>query len=97
MSIKGEKSVLWLTLILLTVLMYWPVFSSGRLPGGEMSDTVAQDIPSFHIPLNGLPVLSFHCGTPGYFAEPPSMSPSAHRSSILSGAFQCFFSVPRRP
>lgn len=73
MSIKGEKSVLWLTLILLTVLMYWPVFSSGRLPGGEMSDTVAQGYPffsytaerlaSFELPLWNPRIF---CGTPFY-------------------------------
>lgn len=73
MSIKGEKSVLWLTLILLTVFMYWPIFSSGRLPGGEMSDTVAQGYPffsytaerlaSFELPLWNPRIL---CGTPFY-------------------------------
>ncbi len=30
---------------LLAVLVYWPVFSSSRLPGGEMSDTVHQGYP----------------------------------------------------
>lgn len=33
--------------IILSVLVYWPVFSSGRLPGGELSDTVHQGYPFF--------------------------------------------------
>ncbi len=47
MRLKDEKTVLWITLVSLTVLTYWPAFSSGRLPGGEMSDTVAQGYPFF--------------------------------------------------
>ena len=47
MRLKDEKTVLWITLVSLTVLTYWPAFSSGRLPGGDMSDTVAQGYPFF--------------------------------------------------
>ncbi|MBD3370145.1 hypothetical protein GF402_07270 [Candidatus Fermentibacteria bacterium] len=34
-----------LLLLLLTLLTYWPVLLQGRLPGGELSDTVAQGYP----------------------------------------------------
>lgn len=47
MSIRDEKTILWLVLLVLALLTYWPVFSSGRLPGGELSDTVAQGYPFF--------------------------------------------------
>ena len=32
---------------LLSVLVYWPIFTSLRLPGGEMSDTIHQGYPFF--------------------------------------------------
>ncbi len=47
MYLKGEKTVLGITLILLSVLTYWTIFSSSRLPGGDMSDTVSQGYPFF--------------------------------------------------
>jgi hypothetical protein len=34
-----------LLLLLVTILTYWPVLLQGRLPGGELSDTVAQGYP----------------------------------------------------
>lgn len=73
MRLKDERTVLWLTLVSFTVLTYWPAFSSGRLPGGELSDTVAQGYPFFsytaerlsqgHLPLWNPYVL---CGIPFY-------------------------------
>jgi len=47
MHIKGEKTVLWAALFALTILTYWTIFSSERLPGGDMSDTVSQGYPFF--------------------------------------------------
>jgi hypothetical protein len=47
MFIKDEKTVLGAVLTLLAVLTYWTIFSSSRLPGGEMSDTVSQGYPFF--------------------------------------------------
>ncbi len=44
---RNEKSVLGIALILLAVLTYWTIFSSARLPGGDMSDTVSQGYPFF--------------------------------------------------
>ncbi|PIE53031.1 hypothetical protein CSA37_03725 [Candidatus Fermentibacteria bacterium] len=73
MWLKNERPLLWITLLLMAVLTYWPVFSSGRLPGGEMSDTVAQGYPFFsytaerladgELPLWNPRIL---CGTPFY-------------------------------
>jgi len=79
MQIKGEKTILWLSLVILTVLMYWPIFSSGRLPGGEMSDTVAQGYPFFsytasRLSQGELPLWNPYilCGVPFYesFSSP---------------------------
>ena len=42
-----QKSILPGVLLILVVLTYWPVFSSAKLPGGEMSDTVSQGYPFF--------------------------------------------------
>lgn len=71
--LKDERMVLWVSLVVLAILTYWPVFSTGRLPGGEMSDTVAQGYPFFsytaqrlsqwELPLWNPYIL---CGTPFY-------------------------------
>ncbi len=45
MKRPGDAVKLWGLLVLLSVLVYWPVFSSTRLPGGELSDTVHQGYP----------------------------------------------------
>lgn len=45
MKKPGDAAKLWGLLVLLSVLVYWPVFSSPRLPGGELSDTVHQGYP----------------------------------------------------
>ncbi|MFO7626887.1 MAG: hypothetical protein R6V62_06495 [Candidatus Fermentibacteraceae bacterium] len=45
MKKPAEAAKLWGLLVLLSVLVYWPVFSSPRLPGGELSDTVHQGYP----------------------------------------------------
>jgi len=45
MKKPGDAVKLWVLLIALSVLVYWPVFSSLRLPGGELSDTVHQGYP----------------------------------------------------
>lgn len=47
MFINSEKTVLAGVLILLAILTYWTIFSSSRLPGGDMSDTVSQGYPFF--------------------------------------------------
>lgn len=41
----ADTALLWGLLAVLSVLVYWPVFSSQRLPGGELSDTVHQGYP----------------------------------------------------
>ncbi len=71
--LKDERTVLWVSLVVLAIVTYWPVFSTGRLPGGEMSDTVAQGYPFFshtaqrlsqwELPLWNPYIL---CGTPFY-------------------------------
>ncbi len=45
--LKNEKTILGITLILLSVLTYWTIFTTSRLPGGDMSDTVSQGYPFF--------------------------------------------------
>jgi uncharacterized membrane protein len=40
-----QKLVLPGVMLVMVLLTYWPVFSSARLPGGEMSDTVHQGYP----------------------------------------------------
>jgi hypothetical protein len=40
-----QKCILPGVLLILVVLTYWPVFSSAKLPGGELSDTVNQGYP----------------------------------------------------
>ena len=43
---QGFRRLLFPCLLALFVLLtYWPVFSSGRLPGGDLSDTVHQGYP----------------------------------------------------
>lgn len=37
-----QRCILPGALLILVILTYWPVFSSARLPGGELSDTVTQ-------------------------------------------------------
>lgn len=73
MKLTDERTVLWAALLVLTIAAYWPVFSSGRLPGGDMSDTVAQGYPFFQYTaqrLSGgeLPLWNPYilCGTPFY-------------------------------
>ncbi len=79
MSLKGEKTVLGIALILLAVLTYWTIFSSSRLPGGEMSDTVSQGYPFFsytesRLSRGELPLWNpyIFCGVPFYasFSSP---------------------------
>lgn len=41
----GDAAKLWGMLVILCVAVYWPVFSSERLPGGELSDTLHQGYP----------------------------------------------------
>lgn len=77
--LKNEKLVLSILLILLSVLTYWTIFSSSRLPGGEMSDTVSQGYPFFsytesRISQGELPLWNPYvfCGIPFYasFSSP---------------------------
>ncbi len=42
-----QRCILPGVLLILVILTYWPVFSSARLPGGELSDTVSQGYPFF--------------------------------------------------
>ncbi|MCK5130749.1 MAG: hypothetical protein KAR40_01185 [Candidatus Sabulitectum sp.] len=76
---KGEKTVLGIALILLAVLTYWTIFSSSRLPGGDMSDTVSQGYPFFsytesRLSQGELPLWNpyIFCGVPFYesFSSP---------------------------
>ncbi len=79
MILKSEKTVLAVALILLAVLTYWTIFSSSRLPGGDMSDTVSQGYPFFsytesRLSLGELPLWNpyIFCGVPFYesFSSP---------------------------
>ncbi len=45
MNRPGEGAAVLGLMVVLSVLVYWPVFSSERLPGGELSDTVHQGYP----------------------------------------------------
>ncbi len=76
---KSEKPVLGIALILLAVLTYWTIFSSARLPGGDMSDTVSQGYPFFsytqsRLDQGELPLWNpyIFCGVPFYesFSSP---------------------------
>lgn len=76
---KGEKTVLGIALTLLAVLTYWTIFTSARLPGGEMSDTVSQGYPFFsytesRLSQGELPLWNpyIFCGIPFYesFSSP---------------------------
>ncbi len=76
---KGEKAVLGITLTLLAVLTYWTIFTSARLPGGDMSDTVSQGYPFFsytesRLSQGELPLWNpyIFCGIPFYesFSSP---------------------------
>ena len=42
-----QRCILPGVLLILVILTYWPVFSSAKLPGGELSDTVTQGYPFF--------------------------------------------------
>jgi hypothetical protein len=79
MQIKGEKTVLLLALLCFMVLTYWAIFSSERLPGGDMSDTVSQGYPFFsyteqRLSEGQLPLWNpyIFCGVPFYasFSSP---------------------------
>ncbi|MCK5786387.1 MAG: hypothetical protein KAH54_07500 [Candidatus Sabulitectum sp.] len=79
MFLKNEKTVLLAVLILLAVLTYWTIFSSSRLPGGDMSDTVSQGYPFFsytesRLSQGELPLWNpyIFCGVPFYasFSSP---------------------------
>lgn len=76
---KSEKTVVGIALIFLAVLTYWTIFSSSRLPGGEMSDTVSQGYPFFsytesRLSQGELPLWNpyIFCGVPFYesFSSP---------------------------
>lgn len=76
---KSEKAVVGIALIFLAVLTYWTIFSSSRLPGGEMSDTVSQGYPFFsytesRLSQGELPLWNpyIFCGVPFYesFSSP---------------------------
>ncbi len=76
---KNEKTVVGIALIFLAVLTYWTIFSSSRLPGGEMSDTVSQGYPFFsytesRLSQGELPLWNpyIFCGVPFYesFSSP---------------------------
>jgi len=45
MKKPGDAAKLWVLLALLALLVYWPVFTSPLLPGGDLSDTVHQGYP----------------------------------------------------
>jgi len=45
MKKPGDAAKLWVLLGLLALLVYWPVFTSPLLPGGDLSDTVHQGYP----------------------------------------------------
>ncbi len=94
MSVKNERSFLWVSLIALAVLTYWPVFSSRRLPGGSMSDTVAQGYPFFaytaeRLSQGDLPLWNPYimCGTPFYESfSAPVFYPLRGLPMVLFGA-----------
>lgn len=73
MKKPGDAAKLWGLLVLLSVLVYWPVFSSLRLPGGELSDTVHQGYPFLafteaSLKQGELPLWNplIYCGVPFY-------------------------------
>lgn len=77
--IKSEKTVLAVVLFFLAILTYWTIFTSSRLPGGEMSDTVSQGYPFFsytesRLSQGELPLWNpyIFCGIPFYesFSSP---------------------------
>ncbi|MCK4807028.1 MAG: hypothetical protein KAT09_05245, partial [Candidatus Aegiribacteria sp.] len=43
-----QRCILPGALMILVVLTYWPVFTSAKLPGGDLSDTVSQGYPFFN-------------------------------------------------
>lgn len=94
MSVKNERFVLWISLVVFAVLTYWPIFSSARLPGGTMSDTVAQGYPFFaytaeRLSQGDLPLWNPYimCGTPFYESfSAPVFYPLRGLPMLLLGA-----------
>jgi hypothetical protein len=91
---RDDRFLLPLVLAALTVVVYWPVFSSSNLPGGEMSDTVHQGYPFFTYTIEALrdgrlphwnPYV--YCGIPFYSSfSAPVFYPLRGLPMIVAGA-----------
>jgi hypothetical protein len=92
--LRDDRFLLPVVMAALTIAAYWPVFTSPRLPGGEMSDTVHQGYPFFSFTADALrdgrlphwnPYV--YCGIPFYSSfSSPVFYPPRGLLMIAAGA-----------